>query len=268
MSTGFIGAGNLARAIVLGLLEKGVFATSEINCVSGSGATATALAKETGIGIAPSRLELLAQSDTVVLAFKPQHLDTITVEEGAAAKDALIISVLAGRTIASLQSAFPSARNIVRVMPNTPSRISRGVSAYCFATPPNSSDRQLLESILGALGSSYEVKESQMHIVTAVSGCGPAVFFQFIDFIANAAEKHGLEHCLAARLAIETGIGSLELLKQSGQLPSELVDEVVSPNGVTYALLKSLESSDWSKTISDGIAAAVSRSEELSRPAG
>lgn len=268
MNTGFIGAGNLARAIVLGLLEKGVLASSDINCVSGSGSSATALSKETGIGLAPSRLELLAQSETVVLAFKPQHLDTITDEEGAAAKDTIIISVLAGRTIASLRSAFPSARNVVRVMPNTPSRIGKGVSAYCFENQPRSDDRQLVESILSALGSSYEVKESQMHIVTAVSGCGPAVFFQFIDFIAKAAQNHGLEHSLASQLAIETGIGSLELMKQSGQLPSELVDEVVSPNGVTHALLKNLESSNWSETISRGIAAAVSRSEELSKPAG
>ncbi len=266
MNTGFIGAGNLARAIVLGLLEKGVFASSDINCVSGSGTTATALSKETGIGLAASRLELLAQSETVVLAFKPQHLDTITEEEGATAKDALIISVLAGRTVASLRSAFPSARNVVRVMPNTPSRIGKGVSAYCFENPPSSNDRQLVESILGALGSNYEVKESQMHIVTAVSGCGPAVFFQFIDFIAKAAQDHGLDYSLAAKLAIETGIGSLELMKQSGQTPSELVDEVVSPNGVTYALLEQLRQDKWESTLESAINSAVARSTELSQP--
>ena len=268
MSIGFIGAGNLARAIVLGILEKGVFSSQEVSCISGSGKTARALSLEAGIGLSSSRLELLNQSNTVILAFKPQHLDTITEEEGNAAKGSLLISVLAGRTLASLRSAFPLARNVVRVMPNTPSRIGKGVSAYCFENPPTKDDREIVESMLGALGASYEVNEPQMHIVTAVSGCGPAVFFQFIDFVAQAAETHGLERSLATQLAIETGIGSLELMKQSGQLPSELVDEVVSPNGVTHALLESLKSADWSETIHKGIDKAVNRSEELSRPAG
>lgn len=266
MKTGFIGAGNLARAIVLGLLEKGVLKANEISCVSGSGITAAALSGETGIGLANSRVDLISQSQAIILAFKPQHLDTITKEEGEAANDTLILSVLAGRGIDSLQAAFPSARNIVRVMPNTPSRIGKGVSAYCFQKSPSDEDRRIVESLLEALGRSYEVQESQMHIVTAVSGCGPAVFFQFIDFIATAAEEHGLDHSLAAQLATETGLGSLELLKQSKQLPSELVDEVVSPNGVTHALLKSLESSNWSGIIDRSIRAAVDRSIELSSP--
>ncbi len=268
MSIGFIGAGNLARAIVIGLLDNNVFTSGEVKCISGSGKTAQALSQETGIGLSSSRLDLLNQSNTIILAFKPQHLDTITEEEGYAAKNSLLISVLAGRTLASLRSAFPLARNVVRVMPNTPSRIGKGVSAYCYDEPPTNEDRKIVESLLGALGTSYEVKESQMHIVTAVSGCGPAVFFQFIDFIVKAAETHGLEQFLATQLAIETGIGSLELMKQSGQLPSELVDEVVSPNGVTHALLESLKSYHWSETIQNGIDAAVNRSEELSRPAG
>ena len=104
-----------------------------------------------------------------------------------------------------------------------------------------------------------------MHIVTAVSGCGPAVFFQFIDHIAQAAEKRGLEHDLAATLAIETGLGSLQLMQRSNQAPSQLVDEVVSPNGVTHALLTSLADSDWSGIIDTAIEAAVNRSTELSK---
>lgn len=268
MNTGFIGAGNLARAMVLGILSKGLLKPQAIRCVSGSGATAAKLAEATGIAVAPSRLELIRDSDLIVLAFKPQHLDTITEEEGAAAKDALVISVLAGRTLESLRAAFPDARNMIRVMPNTPSRIGKGVSAYCFDKAPTDDDRKEVESLLGALGTCHEVDEAQMHIVTAVSGCGPAVFFQFIDHIAKAAETHGFEHSLASQLAIETGIGSLELMQQSDQLPSELVDEVVSPNGVTHALLKNLESNNWSGIIEEAISAAVKRSIELSKPQG
>lgn len=265
MITGFIGAGNLARAIVIGLLDKSVLSPNELLCVSGSGVTAQTLSQETGIGLASSRIDLLERAQTVSLAFKPQHLDTITAEESTASQNSLVISVLAGRTLESLQAAFPNARNVVRVMPNTPSRIGKGVSAFCFQKTPSGEDRQLVEELLGALGTCYEVQESQMHIVTAVSGCGPAVFFQFIDYIAQAAEKRGLEHDLAATLAIETGLGSLQLMAQSNQAPSQLVNEVVSPNGVTHALLTSLGDSDWSKIIDTAMEAAVNRSTELSK---
>lgn len=266
MSIGFIGAGNLARAIVLGLLDKEVVAASDMKCVSGSGTTAASLSAETGIGHSPSRPDLISEAQTLVLAFKPQHLDTISRSEGEAASRSLVISVLAGRTLQSLSEAFPSARNVVRVMPNTPSRIGKGVSAYCFRDAPSDTDREQVETLLGALGTCYEVKESQMHIVTAVSGCGPAVFFQFIDLIAKAAERRGLEPQLASKLAIETGIGSLELMKQSDQLPSQLVDEVVSPNGVTHALLTQLERDNWSGILDTAIESAVKRSIELSKP--
>ena len=266
MRVGFIGAGNMARAMIVGLLEKKLFAADELGCVSGSGTTAQSLSNETGIQVAASRAELLRQSDTTVLAFKPQHLDTISEEESVAADDKLIISVLAGRDMDSLKSRFPNARNIVRVMPNTPSRIGQGVSAYCFSESPSESDRQLVESALGALGTCHEVEESQMHIVTAVSGCGPAVFFQFIDHIARAASQRGLDRETAAKLAIETGIGSLNLMTQSGQEPSALVDEVVSPNGVTHALLCSLADNEWASIIDQAMEAAVNRSIELSQP--
>lgn len=266
MKTGFIGAGNMARSMIVGLLEKKLVAAEGLVCISGSGATARTLSEETGIELASSRVELLEQAETVILAFKPQHLDTISRDEGAAAQNNLVISVLAGRTMNSLKQVFPHARNIVRVMPNTPSRIGQGVSAYCFQETPSDSDRQLVESLLGALGTCHEVQESQMHIVTAVSGCGPAVFFQFIDYIAHAASKRGLDRATATKLAIETGIGSLNLMAQSEQKPSELVDEVVSPNGVTHALLCSLSDNDWSDIIDQAMEAAVGRSIELSKP--
>ena len=264
MSLGFIGSGNMARAIVKGVLNQDVYDASDIRCVSGSGATAQALAQETGISSSDNRLDLIEQSGTIIVAFKPQHLESISASESKAASDKLVLSVLAGRTLKSLRATFPSARNIVRVMPNTPSQIGQGVSAYCFDQPPDEVDRQEVVSILSALGSSYAVEESQMHVVTAVSGCGPAVFFRFIDLIAHAASERGLSYSLATQLAIETGLGSLELMRRSDQRPSELVDEVVSPNGVTHALLTSLDRDNWPEIIERSIQAAIKRSEELS----
>lgn len=254
----------MARAMVKGVLTQGSYKAAEICCVSGSGSTAAALANETGISQSDTRLELIERSSTVIVAFKPHHLETISASEAEAATDKLVLSVLAGRSLESLQEALPKARNIVRVMPNTPSQIGRGVSAYCFHRSPSDEDKLEVVSILSALGSAHEVQESQMHIVTAVSGCGPAVFFKFIDLVAKAAARRGLDYSQATQLAIETGLGSLELMRQSNQSPSDLVDEVVSPNGVTHALLTSLDNDHWPEIVEKSIQAAVDRSEELS----
>ncbi len=264
MSIGFIGSGNMAKAIVKGVLNQDLYDASDVRCVSGSGTTSRALAQQTGITPSENRLDLIEQSRTIIVAFKPQHLESISESESKAATDKLIISVLAGRKLESLKTIFPTARNIVRVMPNTPSQIGKGVSAYCFDQPPTDKDLNEVVSILSALGSSHAVNESQMHIVTAVSGCGPAVFFRFVDLIAQAASKRGLDYALATQLAIETGLGSLELMRQSDKRPRNLVDEVVSPNGVTHALLTSLDRDECPEIIERSIQAAVDRSEELS----
>lgn len=264
MKIGFIGAGNMARAMVAGLLKKSVAHKEDISCVSGQDPTGQQLSEDLGIHLASSRQSLIESSDLILLAFKPQHVETITFEEGDAGAGKLIVSILAGREISSLKKAFPKARNIVRVMPNTPAKIGKGVFAYCFDQTPSDKDRQTIEALLSSLGAAYQVEEKQMHIVTAISGCGPAVFFRFVDLLSKAGDQHGLPQELALALATETGIGSLELLKASDAPPQTLVDEVTSPNGVTYALLQSLEKRGLEKLISDSITDAVNRSIELS----
>ena len=263
MKIGFLGAGNLARAMVQALLQSKLCQPNDISCLSGAGQTAKTLSEDTGIVLASSRQALFQNASIIVLAFKPQHLETVTKEEGSFATDKLIVSVLAGRTIQSLSDVFPSATNIARVMPNTPSKIGKGVSAYCYAKPPSKEESEKVEKLLNSFGSSYEIEESEMHIATALSGCGPAVFFQFIDSLAKAAEKRGMPKKLSLEVAIKTGLGSLELMKQSDQDPQELIDEVVSPNGVTHALLESLKASNWHGILDTAIEDAIGRSQEL-----
>ena len=254
----------MASAIIKGLINNKTCAPKDILCVSGSGTSAKILSDTTGIQLAESRKQVIAESEIIVLAFKPQHLETITEDEAKAATGKPVISVLAGRTLESLSTAFPDSANLVRVMPNTPSKIGKGVSTYCFAKAPSTQESNQLETLLTALGTAHIVKEEQLLIATAINGCGPAVFFQFIDFMAQAAEKRGLDRELATQLAVETGIGSLELMLQSSSTPAELVKEVVSPNGVTHALLEGLKRQSWSTVIDTAIDDAVNRSIELS----
>ncbi|MBD5778418.1 pyrroline-5-carboxylate reductase [Pelagicoccus sp. NFK12] len=265
MKIGFIGAGNMGRAIANGLVAKGVCKADALQCISASGKGSAIMAEQTGARIAASKKELIEQSDVVVLAFKPQHLETITDEEAKAATGKLVVSVLAGRTLASMKAVFPEASNLVRVMPNTPSQIGKGVSTYCFEQTPSDSQQAEVNELLASLGTAYEVAEDQLHVATVINGCGPAFYFRIGQLISEAADARGLDKDLALKLAAETGIGSLELMKASKRDPKDLIDEVVSPNGVTHALLTSLDRQGFPKIIDQSMQDAVDRSIELSQ---
>jgi len=206
--------------------------------------------------------------DPVALAFKPQHLETITPEEATAASGKLVVSALAGRELADLRAVFPNAEAIVRVMPNTPSRIGQGVCAYCLEGPLEPPRQAALQALLEPLGAAYLVEEAQMRVATAIAGCGPALYFQLVAHLAEAAERRGLPRATATAMAAETGIGALSLLRQSKQDPQELTDEVVSPNGVTDALLKSLREANWADLLDAAVERAVERSRQLAEPCG
>ncbi|MEM9160599.1 MAG: pyrroline-5-carboxylate reductase dimerization domain-containing protein, partial [Verrucomicrobiota bacterium] len=165
----------------------------------------------------------------------------------------------------SMTKVFSGARNLIRVMPNTPSQIGRGVSTYCFGKQASEEDEYKIKTLLEALGTAHLVAEAQLHIATVLNGCGPALFFRLIELLAEAAERRGLSREQAITLASETGIGSLELLNQSNKSPTSLVREVVSPNGVTHALLTSLDCQELPKILDTAVENAVSRSIELSK---
>ncbi len=258
----------MGRAIANGLKKSGVCKSEELFCISASGSGAARMAAATGATVSESKKELIEQSDVIILAFKPQHLESISEEEANAAKGKIVISVLAGRTLDSMKSVFGDGpSNLVRVMPNTPSQIGKGVSTFCFLKEPSDDETSTTETVLGSLGTAYAVEESQLHIATVINGCGPAFYFRIVQLIAEIADEHGLNKDLAAKLACETGIGSLELLNQSESDPQELIDEVVSPNGVTHALLTSLNTNGMPALMRTATKDAVDRSIELSRKA-
>ncbi len=265
MKIAFLGAGNMARAIASGLISRGVCRGEELHCVSGTGKGAALMAERFGATIAATREAAIAASGIIILAFKPQHLETISAAEAAAAQGKLVVSILAGRRIDSLAATFPAARNIVRVMPNTPAQIGKGVSTFCYLRQPDAETATEVDALLASLGTAHRVEESQLHIATVINGCGPAFYFRIAQLLGEIAETHGLDQGLAIRLAAETGIGSLELLLQSGRPPQSLIDEVVSPNGVTHALLTSLDRHGFPQALTTSANDAVARSVALSQ---
>ncbi len=261
----FLGSGNMATAFAEGLLAKNAVTQSALRCFSASGKSAAALAEKTGILQTRSLVELLAGADTLVVAFKPQHLATADPALANLTDGKLVLSVLAGKKISSLQRVFPQARNIVRTMPNTPGQIGAGITGWCVTAPLSATDRATVETILGALGKAVEVSEAQMDAVTGVSGSGPAYVFEFAAALRDAGVAAGLAPETAQTLAVETLLGAARLLARKNIEPETLRNQVTSPNGTTFAGLQRMAARDFRGVIRETVLAATARSEELSK---
>jgi pyrroline-5-carboxylate reductase len=260
----FLGAGSMTAAMVDGLISKGAYPPSRMICMGGTGTSGPALSWRTGIRLAGSLEELLGSADTLVVAFKPQHLASADPRLAALTAGRMVVSVLAGKKVAALRAVFPKARSVVRSMPNTPSQIGAGLTGWCSGEPLGASDRATLLKIFGALGLELELAESQIDAFTAISGCGPAYVFEFAAALRDAGLGVGFDPATAKLMAVETLLGAARLLARRGVDPEVLRSEVTSPNGVTAAGLRRMADRDFRGVIREAVVAARARAEELS----
>lgn len=260
----FLGSGSMAAAMVDGMLAKGARSPASMACIGGAGTSAQRLAARTGVRLASSLDDLLGRAGTVIVAFKPQHLAGADPRLAELTRGRLVVSVLAGKRIEALARAFPAARNIVRSMPNTPSRIGAGVTGWCARSPLSPADRATLDSIFGALGVQIELAEERLDAFTAICGCGPAYVFEFAAALRDSALAVGFDVAASKMFAVETLLGAARLLERQGVDPEVLRNEVTSPNGVTAAGLRKMADMGFRDVIREAVRAAEARSRELS----
>lgn len=260
----FLGSGNMASAFVGGLLSSGM-EPANLVCYSGSGKSALVLAERTGIQQVNTLAELMQDADTLVVAFKPQHLASADPRLAELTAGKLVVSVLAGKKLSSLARVFPRARNLVRTMPNTPGQIGAGITGWCAAAPLLPEDRATVAALLQALGQAVEVAESDLDAVTGLSGSGPAYVFEFAAALRDAGEAAGLNRSTAEKLAVETLLGAARLLARKQIDPEILRDQVTSPNGTTFAGLQRLKAGEFRGLIRETVLAATARAKELSQ---
>jgi pyrroline-5-carboxylate reductase len=261
----FLGAGNLASAIVRGLLAHHACAPGDIACNSKGGESARRLAAETGVTFEPDLPRLLGLADTVIIAFKPQSLAAADPRLADLTAGKLIVSLLAGKTIATLARTFPRARNIVRTMPNTPAAIGAGMTSYAPLLPLSATDQQTLNTMLSALGQHLPVPENHLDALTALGGSGPAFLFEFVAGLRDAGVAAGLPVDVATKVALETTLGAARLLVRTGETPDALRDKVTSPNGTTFAGLQVMAARQFRETLKEAVLAGTRRAGELSR---
>ena len=262
MKISFIGGGNMARAIITGLLGKG-FQPGDILAVELDQARRESLKTDFGVQVSAD-LPAAALADVIVLAVKPQQLRDVAIFLGSLLHQQLVVSIAAGVRCSDLGRWLGNYGAVVRVMPNTPAQVQAGISALYAAPGTTAEQRKQAERLLSAVGACLWLEdEKQMDAVTAVSGSGPAYVFYFLEALQQAGMELGLSEVQAGQLAIQTFLGASRLASGSSSDFSTLRAQVTSKGGTTEQALLSMESSGVKAAIVRALHAAAHRSAEL-----
>lgn len=264
---GFIGAGKMATALARGLIRSGVASPDRLAASDPSEPVRDLFEAETGIAAATSNRAVCDAADVLVLAVKPQTMPAVLAELGPIAGDRpLVVSVAAGIRIEAMAAAFGADSRIVRVMPNTPSLVAQGASAYCLGPNATPADEALVRLGLESIGRCVRVAEPLMDAVTGLSGSGPAFAYVFIEALSDGGVRMGLPRDVASLLAAQTVLGAARMILETGRHPGVLKDEVTSPGGTTIAGLHAIERGALRAAVINAVEAATLRSAELGRP--
>ncbi|MDX8162793.1 pyrroline-5-carboxylate reductase [Acinetobacter pittii] len=259
----FIGGGNMAQALIGGLISRGLPPTRIT--VSDPVEQIRQLLQEKEVHVTQDNVAAIKNADVVVLAVKPQVLATVLRPLKGLLTDKLVISIIAGAEIQTISNLIDSNR-IVRVMPNTPALVQTGAHGIYANDVVGTSDRELTSQILAATGLTIWVNsEAQIDAVTAVSGSGPAYFFYLMESMIRAGKNLGLDEKVATALTLQTALGAAQMAITSSNTPSELRKNVTSPNGTTQAALEVFDRAQISQNIQSALAAAQKRSQELAQ---
>jgi len=266
MQIGFIGAGKMAEAIIAALVQTELCDPWEIMACDKSEERRDIMAKTYQVAVTDNIAGTISTSDVIVLAVKPQDLgDLLKAHKKLFMKKHLVVSIAAGKTLAVLRKALGTQPRLIRVMPNLALMVQEGMSVYCAAKNATDEDKHLVAQIFGSAGSVLELSEKRFDAVTALSGSGPAFFAYYLQAMIDGAVALGMPADAARLLAEQTLIGTGIYLQNTGRNIEEFIQAVTSPKGTTAAGLAVLSKSSVAKNIAKTLAAAATRSAELSQ---
>ena len=262
-SISFVGAGNMAEAMIRGLLRKEVFAPEHITASAPREERRRELQEKFAIRMTADNREA-ARAGIVVLSVKPQILSRV-LDEVAEVIDAeaLVISIAAGVPVVAIQSRLAAGTRVVRAMPNTPALVDAAATAIARGEHARESDLEDAKRIFDSIGITVILDESQLDAVTGLSGSGPAYVFLILEALSDAGVKVGLSRRTAQLLAAQTLLGSAKLLLETNEHPGRLKDMVTSPGGTAITGLHTLENGGLRTTLMNAVEAATRRSREL-----
>ena len=261
---GFIGTGNMGRAMVKGLAQSGLYQQQDLYIYDRNLAVAKELAQDLGIQSTETPQALVKACDRIIFAVKPNVLPAVLralVPEVTA--DKVVISVAAGISLEKLASILGADHKIVRVMPNTPALVGMGMSAVTQNDQVTQAELAEVLAIFASFGKAEAVSESLIDAVVGVSGSAPAYVYLFIEALADGAVMEGMPRAQAYEFAAQTVMGSAQMVLETGQHPGELKDMVCSPGGTTIAAVKTLEEAGFRAAVIQAVQVAAEKNREM-----
>lgn len=261
---GFLGAGNMAGALIRGLLHSGTVTPDQIRASDVRAERLAELAREYAIETTDDNAALTSWADVIVLAVKPQVIDKVLGPVAANVRpEALVVSIAAGVPIGAIEDRLPPGTRVVRTMPNTASIALAGATGIAAGNHASDVDVAIARKLFDAVGRTVVLDEALIDAVTGLSGSGPAYVMLMIEALADGGVKVGLHRDTALLLAAQTVYGSAKLQLETGEHPGRLKDMVTSPGGSAIAGLHTLESGGLRTTLIDAVEAATKRAAEL-----
>jgi pyrroline-5-carboxylate reductase len=261
---GFIGAGNMAEALIRGLVRGGHVPADRVVASAPRRERLDELKRDYGIDVSTNNRDVVQRCGFIVLSVKPQILDKVLREIGDQIKPGtLVVSIAAGVDTATLEESLADGVRVVRAMPNTPALVGAGATAIAAGKHASEADLAAARALFDAVGITVELEESHLDAVTGLSGSGPAYIFLILEALADAGVKVGLSRRNAQRLAAQTVMGSAKLLLETDEHPGRLKDMVTSPGGTAIAGLHTLEEGGLRTTLINAVETATKRAREL-----
>ena len=259
---GFIGCGKMAGAIISAIKNDYKVTGSEIN-----EDIAKSASQRLGIEVYNDNKKLAEKCNVIFIATKPnQAVEVLEGIKELITPEKLIVSICAGVTIGKIESALNNDTRVIRIMPNTPALVKLGMFGICAGSKSTKQDVEFVENLLSTIGKCITVTEKQMDIVTAISGSGPAFFYQVIEDMARAGEKLGLEYEKSLTLATQTALGSAQMIFNRGEIPVQtLIDNVATKGGCTFVGIQEMKKYDSSKVFYDVIDKTTQKACELGK---
>ncbi|OAT82997.1 pyrroline-5-carboxylate reductase [Bacillus sp. MKU004] len=247
---GFIGCGNMARAILGGILKADIVDRSAVMTSARTAATRKEVEEKFQVECTEDNLAVAGFSDVLFLSIKPDQYEKVIAEiKDDIKEDVIIVTIAAGITLDWMEARFGKAVKVVRTMPNTPSLVGEGMTAYCVNDRLTHKELNEVYTILGSFGKAESVEESLMDAIPAVSGSSPAYVFMFIEALADGAVLQGIPRKQAYKMAAQAVLGAAKMVLETGTHPGELKDAVCSPGGATIEAVAALEKNGFKGSI-------------------
>lgn len=265
MRIGFIGLGNMATAMIGGMLQKGAAATGEIIGSAKTKKTLQSVSEKYDISVTLDNVQVAKEADILFLAVKPIFFpEVISQIKDVVNENQLIVSIAAGRKLDDLYEAFGRRDlKIIRCMPNTPALVLEGCTGVCAGEGVTEAELDKVLTLLRSFGIASVVPERLMDVVVGVSGSSPAYVFMFIEAMADEAVAAGMPRAQAYRFAAQSVLGSAKMVLETGKHPGELKDMVCSPGGTTIQAVKVLEEKGMRAAVMDAMEACIEKSREM-----